>query len=298
MSEFDVIVVGGGGAGLAAASEAASLGRKTVLLEKENALGGSTAWSVGSISATNTPHQRAKGIIDRPDAHFEDLDVLAGGKRNRDNLALRRILVDNATDALRWLESAGLVFAGPNPEPPHRLPRMHNVLPNSRAFPHALGRHCRKLGVDIRLNAEADQLLTEANREVNLSASRLSHKGDVRLDLSMGRDKLVSALKETASKRKSLISHINIQELWEVLYTEQEWIDLSTMTQFCFPNNPTFDHEAAVIRAFFDDKQYFKFNPDKFFPNRFQVRRLFFLLPSKHLYVPLYRFPLPYRLRW
>lgn len=111
------------------------------------------------------------------------------------------------------------------------------------------------------------RLLTEANREVNLSASRLSHKGDVRLDLSMGRDKLVSALKETASKRKSLISHINIQELWEVLYTEQEWIDLSTMTQFCFPNNPTFDHESAVVRAFFDDKQYFKFNPDKFFPN-------------------------------
>ena len=111
------------------------------------------------------------------------------------------------------------------------------------------------------------RLLTESNREVNLSANRLSHKGDLRLDLTMGRDKLVSALKETASKRKSLISHINIQELWEVLYTEQEWIDLSTMTQFCFPNNPTFDHEAAVIRAFFDDKQYFKFNPDKFFPN-------------------------------
>ena len=119
------------------------------------------------------------------------------------------------------------------------------------------------------------RLLTEANREVNLSANRLSHKGDVRLDLSMGRDKLVSALKETASKRKSLISHINVQELWEILYTEQEWIDLSTMTQFCFPNNPTFDHEAAVIRAFFDDKQYFKFNPDKFFPNtEEQVERI------------------------
>ena len=111
------------------------------------------------------------------------------------------------------------------------------------------------------------RLLTEGNREVNLSANRLSHKGDVRLDLSMGRDKLVGALKETASRRKSLISHINIQELWEVLYTEQEWIDLPTMTQFCFPDNPSLDHEAAVIRAFFDDKQYFKFNPDKFFPN-------------------------------
>ena len=111
------------------------------------------------------------------------------------------------------------------------------------------------------------RLLTENNREVNISATRLSHKKSVRLDLSMGRDKLVDALKRTASRRKALINDIDIRELWEVLNTEQEWIDLPTMTQFCFPDNSTFDHEAAVIRAFFNDKQYFKFNPDRFFPN-------------------------------
>ncbi len=168
MPEFDVIVVGGGGAGLAAAIEAATLGRRTILLEKESAPGGSTAWSVGSISATNTPHQHAKGIVDHPDAHFEDLDILAGSKRNRDNLVLRRLLVDNSSETLRWLESIGLIFAGPSPEPPHRLPRMHNVLPNSRAFPHALARHCRKLGVEVRTKSEVVQLLTEANRVVGV----------------------------------------------------------------------------------------------------------------------------------
>jgi succinate dehydrogenase/fumarate reductase flavoprotein subunit len=168
MGDADVIVVGGGGSGLAAAAEAAGLGRKVILLEKGERLGGSTAWSVGSISATNTPHQRRAGIVDHPDAHFEDLEALAGSAANRDNRALRRILVDNITDTVAWLERAGLVFVGPNPEPPHRLPRMHNVLPNSRAFPEVLGRLCRQRGVDIRLGMLADGLIIEDGRAVGV----------------------------------------------------------------------------------------------------------------------------------
>lgn len=168
---FDVVVIGGGGAGLSAAAEAARLGRKTVLLEKNAALGGSTAWSVGSISATNSPHQLGKGILDTPDGHFEDLEVLAGGYANRDNRELRRILVDHTNEMLHWLISIGLVFAGPNPEPPHRQPRMHNVLPNSRAFPDRLGRHCRKLGVDIRVNALAERLIVDGGRVAGVVAN-------------------------------------------------------------------------------------------------------------------------------
>ncbi|MFM9939823.1 MAG: FAD-dependent oxidoreductase [Hyphomicrobiaceae bacterium] len=168
LAQADVIVVGGGGSGLAAAAEAARLGRSVILLEKNAALGGSTAWSVGSISATGTPQQKARGIVDHPDAHFEDLEVLAGSMANRDNRALRRILVDNTTDMLAWLEGIGLVFAGPNVEPPHRLPRMHNVLPNSRAFPEMLGRHCRALGVDIRLETVAEQLIVANGRIVGV----------------------------------------------------------------------------------------------------------------------------------
>ena len=52
----DVVVIGGGGSGLAAAIEAATLGRRVVLLEKAPQLGGSTRWSIGSITATN--HQK------------------------------------------------------------------------------------------------------------------------------------------------------------------------------------------------------------------------------------------------
>jgi len=119
------------------------------------------------------------------------------------------------------------------------------------------------------------RLLTENNREVNLSVSRLLHKDKVHLDLSLGRDKMVDALKGVASKRKELLNQVDIKDLWEVLNSEQVWIDLATMTEFCFPDSPGGDHESAVLRAFFDDRLYFKFNLDRFFPNsEEQVERL------------------------
>jgi succinate dehydrogenase/fumarate reductase flavoprotein subunit len=167
---FDVVVVGGGGSGLAAAAEAARLGRGVVLLEKNPKLGGSTAWSVGSISITNSPHQLARGIRDTPQAHFEDLGLLAGSYAPRDNLQLRRILADNTNDVFEWLRGLGLEFAGPMIEPPHRCPRMHLVLPNSRAFPYYLGRHCAKLGVDIRLDTRVERLIVENGRVVGVGA--------------------------------------------------------------------------------------------------------------------------------
>ena len=111
------------------------------------------------------------------------------------------------------------------------------------------------------------RLLTESNREVNLSASRLSHRCKTRLDLSMGRTKIVHMLKEIVGQRNALVNHIDIKELWEVLNTEQEWIDLDTMTEFCFPDNPNDNHESAVIRAFFLNRLYFKFHHERFFPN-------------------------------
>ncbi len=111
------------------------------------------------------------------------------------------------------------------------------------------------------------RLLTEGNREVKLSADRLSHRSGLHLDLSMSRKKLVDTLKEISNRRKALIDHVDVKELWEVLNTEQEWIDLETMTAFCFPNSPTPDHESAVMRAFFIKRHYFQFNGNRFFPH-------------------------------
>ena len=168
----DVIVVGGGGAGLAAASEAAKLGRQVILLEKNPQTGGSTSWSVGSFTATNTEIQRRVGIIgDNADAHFEDLGLHNGIFAPRDNLALRRILVDGSTETLEWLMSLGVVFVGPMPDPPHRVARMHNVVPNSKSLAYHLTRYCRQLGVDIRLGVKSDSLLQEGGRVVGVETT-------------------------------------------------------------------------------------------------------------------------------
>ena len=111
------------------------------------------------------------------------------------------------------------------------------------------------------------RLLTENNREVNLSHRRLLHKDKTRLDLTLNRDQMVEALKQVVRKRQELIKNIDLKDLWEVLNSEQNWIDLATMTEFCFPDHPSGDHESAVMRALFNDRLYFKFNPDGFRPN-------------------------------
>ncbi|HEX2827117.1 MAG TPA: FAD-dependent oxidoreductase [Burkholderiales bacterium] len=166
----DVIVVGGGGSGLAAASEAARLGRSVILLEKNPHTGGTTSWSVGSVTATNTPHQQRAGIQDSPQEHFEDLEKHAGKLAPRDNLALRRILVDNTTDMLEWLMRLGVVFVGPMPEEHHRYPRMHNVVPNSKSFAYHVTRYCRELGVDIRCNTRIERIVLEGGRIIGVEA--------------------------------------------------------------------------------------------------------------------------------
>lgn len=184
-SAFDVVVVGGGGSGLAAAIEAREAGASVALLEKNPALGGSTAWSIGSISATGTPHQAKRGIADDPADHWADMPGFAGPLAPRDNDALRRILCDEVPDAFRWLLASGVRFMGPMPEPPHRKPRMHNVLPNSRSYIYHLERRARRAGVDIVTGARVTALVREGGRvaavdaDVNGAARRFRARGGV-----------------------------------------------------------------------------------------------------------------------
>lgn len=129
--------------------------------------------------------------------------------------------------------------------------------------------------VVIEVKQQRLRLLNENNREISISEGRLLHSSKKNLDISMGRDKVVGHLRETSLRRNELLRQINILELWEVLNSEQEWIDLPTMTEFCFPRHVDGDHESAVVRAFFEDRFYFKFKPDGFFPNtQEQVERV------------------------
>ena len=163
-TETDVVVVGGGGAGLAAAIEAASFGARVVLLEKNEAIGGTTGRSVGSITASCTDIQRAKGIFDSPEAHFADLTLFARDLAPKDNLELRRVQVENAPGTVAWLQGLGIVFFGPMPEPPHKQPRMHNILPHSRSYIHHLSKRARQLRVEIRTGTRVRGLIKTGER--------------------------------------------------------------------------------------------------------------------------------------
>ena len=95
------------------------------------------------------------------------------------------------------------------------------------------------------------RVLNEINREVNLSANRLSHSSKDRLDPVQGREKMVEALKRVATRRENLSRQVDIGELWEVLNSEQEWIDLATMTELWFPDNPSPDQRVGCGQSVF-----------------------------------------------
>lgn len=152
-----------------------------LLLEKNDKLGGSTAWSIGSVTATQTPHQKKRGIVDSPAEHWADMPGFAGDLQPRDNDTLRRVLCDAMPDTFQWLLDSGVRFFGPMPEPPHRQPRMHNVLPNSRAFIYHLERRARKAGVEIRTGVRVDalQVVDGAVLGVSLPTGPLLARGGV-----------------------------------------------------------------------------------------------------------------------
>ncbi|MDJ0783377.1 MAG: RNB domain-containing ribonuclease [Desulfosarcinaceae bacterium] len=111
------------------------------------------------------------------------------------------------------------------------------------------------------------RLLTEHGREVKISAGRLAQLGPERLDPGASRQATIEALRTAAQHRNGLAERVDVEELWEVLHSEQEWIDLSTMAALCFGEEVDGDRRGAVLRAFFKDRTYFKFNPDRFFPH-------------------------------
>lgn len=170
-SEFDVIVVGGGGSGLAAAVSAAEHGASVLLLEKHAQLGGATGIAVGSLTANRTRMQADAGIVDTLDDHAEDAGLFAPPKiEARNNSEMRRWFLDQGADTLNWLMEMGLNFYGPNPEPPNRVPRMHNVVPGAKAYITALQARLIKLGGMVKTDAPVFELILDGGRVKGVKA--------------------------------------------------------------------------------------------------------------------------------
>ena len=105
--QADVVIVGGGGAGLASAVSALENGANVIIVEKLGFLGGSTNVCGGAYNAAGTKYQEALGIKDNPQKHFEQ--TMKGGHDVSDP-KLVKVLADNAPDTLKWLEAHGLKF--------------------------------------------------------------------------------------------------------------------------------------------------------------------------------------------
>ncbi|MEO6840251.1 MAG: FAD-binding dehydrogenase [Bradyrhizobium sp.] len=84
--DADVIVVGGGLAGLVAATEIADAGKRVIVVEQEGeqSLGGQAFWSLGGLFLVDTPEQRRLGIKDSYDLALQDWMGSAGFDRDED----------------------------------------------------------------------------------------------------------------------------------------------------------------------------------------------------------------------
>ena len=84
--DADVIVVGGGLAGLVAATEIADAGKRVILLDQEGeqSLGGQAFWSFGGLFLVDSPEQRRLGIKDSYDLALQDWMGTAGFDREED----------------------------------------------------------------------------------------------------------------------------------------------------------------------------------------------------------------------
>ena len=107
-TDYDVIVVGAGGAGLAAAQTAIEAGAKVLVVEAGAKVGGSTNLSGGHIYAAGTSVQRAAGIEgDTPQSVFQYYMQL--NQFRLEPTVARRLCLD-APQVIEWLISLGIEF--------------------------------------------------------------------------------------------------------------------------------------------------------------------------------------------
>ena len=85
-NDADVIIVGGGLAGLVAACELAEAKRKVILVDQEpdQSLGGQAFWSLGGLFFVDSPEQRRMRIRDSYDLALNDWMGSAGFDREED----------------------------------------------------------------------------------------------------------------------------------------------------------------------------------------------------------------------
>ena len=104
---YDVIVVGSGFAGLAAALEAAGKGRSVLVIEKMPVCGGNSAINGGAVAVAGSPLQKQEGIEDSAELMYQDMLKAGRGLNDKEQL---KILVENTTAAYEFTLEHGVHY--------------------------------------------------------------------------------------------------------------------------------------------------------------------------------------------
>jgi len=102
--DVDIVIIGAGGAGMAAGITAAQEGKSVIIVEKAPMVGGNTSRATGGMNAAGSHYQEEAGIEDSVELFVEDTIKGGHGLNNPD---LVQVMAENSADAIVWLDSIG-----------------------------------------------------------------------------------------------------------------------------------------------------------------------------------------------
>jgi len=114
---------------------------------------------------------------------------------------------------------------------------------------------------DGRFNA-----LSEHEREVGLTLSRIVYLGKASLDLKLSRGELLQELRSISENRKGIMDRIDLEEVWFLLQSEEAGYEAEEIAEFIFNTPISDDQAAAVKRLLLSDRLYFQLRDSKFYP--------------------------------
>ena len=175
-AEYDLIVVGGGVGGCAAATEAAELGGRVLIIEVTDQVGGNAVRSTGYLAFAGTPMQEEQGITDTPEDFLADIDAEIERQKQQFpiqyNRELAKRFVEESADAYRYLYDLGVRWSRFVRRPTlHRNDRMAATVDTS-VYRTAFEKRIADTGVEVVTNTRAIELIRENGRVVGVKALR------------------------------------------------------------------------------------------------------------------------------